>query len=506
MTEQPDAAAAAPRTRVLVVDDARDDAVALSFEIGRGLKDIDTRWAEGGEQMYAAITSWQPHIVLTDVHMPRFDIFEALERLRTQWPLLPVVVVSGLVGEEMAARLIKAGAKDFVAKSGVARLALVVERELREARERAEKQALATQLRNQERLFLQVLEHLPVGVWVLDAAGTIHHRNPAVKAIWEGERHVGTDRYSHYKGWWAETGLPVDASEWGAARAISDGEASFDQRIEIETFTGKRKVILNSALPLHGDDGALLGCFIVNQDITELHQTEQRLQHTQSMLRALSQRLLDVQEEERRWIAQELHDDIGQGIAAMRIQLARIADRSQEPAAREMAANALRSSDQLTDRLRQICLGLRPLELDDFGVMAALRSVVASLGSRPALDLQLHCEGPERRYPAALETAAFRIAQEAINNTLRHSGCSSLHILVQADLTRLLVSVTDDGCGFSVDTATSAETRARHLGLTGMDERARAQGGKLEIESQPGRGTRVAVAFDTSPDTTSKGP
>jgi len=496
MIEDPNVPAGIPRTRVLVVDDAQDDAVALSFELGRGLKGIETRWAEGGEQMYAEIASWQPHIVLTDVHMPRFDIFEALERLRVQWPLLPVVVVSGLVGEEMAARLIKAGAKDFVAKSGVARLALVVERELREARERAEKQVLATRLRNQESLFLRVLEHLPVGVWIMDSAGTIQHANPAGKAIWEGAQYVEIDGYSHYKGWWADTGLPVAPGQWGAARAIRGGESSFDERVEIETFTGKRKVILNSAVPLHDDDGQLMGCFAVNQDITELHLTEQRLRRTESTLRALSQRVLDVQEQERRWIAQELHDDIGQGIAAMRIQLARIAERSQEPTAREMAGEALRSSDQLNDRLRQICLGLRPLELDDFGVMAALRSIVAPLGSRPALDLQLRCDGAERRYAAALETSAFRIAQEAVNNALRHSGCSSLHIVVQADEQRLAVSVTDDGCGFSVDTATSAETRARHLGLAGMEERARSQGGRLTIESACGRGTRIAVVFD----------
>ena len=484
-----------PTTRVLVVDDSQDDAVALSFELGRGLKGIETRWAEGGEQMYEAITAWQPHIVLTDVHMPRFDIFAALARIRAQWPLLPVVVVSGLVGEEVAARLIKAGANDFVAKTGVARLALVVDRELRDAGERAAKAALATRLRDQERLFNRVLEHLPVGVWLFDQAGTILHGNPASLAIWEGPHHVDSDGFSHYKGWWADSGLPIAPEDWGAARAIRHGETSIGERIEIETFSGHRKVILNSAVPLHDDAGVLQGCFAVNQDITDLHNTEQRLRRTEHTLRALSQRLLEVQEQERRWIAQELHDDIGQGIAAMRFQLARIVEQSQEPSARTMAAQALHASDQLNDRLRQICLGLRPLELDDFGLMAALRSVVASLGSRPALALQLHCEGPEQRYAPSLETAAFRIAQEAISNALRHSACTELDVRVLAQPAWLTVTVVDDGCGFSVGGATTPEARARHLGLAGMEERARSQGGKLEINSAPSRGTTVRVSF-----------
>lgn len=486
-----------PPTRVLLVDDSQDDAVTMAFELGRGMKGIETRWAEGGEQMFAAIEEWQPDIVLTDVHMPRFDVFEALARLRQRWPLLPVVVVSGLVGEEAAVRLIKAGANDFVAKAGVGRLPLVVERELRDARERAERASLEARLRSQERLFTRVLEHLPVGVWTVDATGTVRHVNPAARALWEGAPFVDIDGFASFKGWWADSGRPIEPDEWGAVRALRDDETSLGERVEIQTFGGHRRVVLASAVPLRDDDGSSLGCFVVHQDITELHRGEQRLRRTEQMLRALSQRLLDVQEQERRWIAQELHDDIGQGIAAMRFQLSHIVERSHEPAARQLATDALRSSEQLNDRLRQICLGLRPLELDDFGLMAALRSVVASIGERPALSLRLDCEGEELRYAPALETAAFRICQEAISNAMRHSGCTLLQVQVTMSPERLAVSVRDDGCGFEPDPASAAESRARHLGLAGMEERARSVNGRLRIASRAGAGTRVEVEFDT---------
>jgi two-component system, NarL family, sensor histidine kinase UhpB len=484
-----------PEVRVLVVDDLQSDAVALAFLLGLSLGGVQTRWAEGGERMFEEIESWQPHIVLTDAHMPRFDIFQALERLRRQWPLLPVVVVSGIVGDEMAARLIKAGANDFVAKPGTSRLPAVVERELREARSRAEKAELEGRLRQQQSLFELVLEHLPVGVWLVDETGTIHRGNPAGLAIWEGARYTDIDGYRAYQGWWADSGRAIEPDDWAAARAIRNGETSIDERIEIETFEGRRKVILNSAVPLRGEDGGSLGAFVVNQDITELHRTEQRLRRAERKLRGLSQRLLEVQEQERRWIAQELHDDIGQAIAAMRLQLANIAERSGSGPAAALAQEALRSSEQLGQRLRQICLGLRPLELDDFGLPAALRSLMASVDG-PGLNVDFDVQGLTQRYPQAVETAAFRIAQEAVANALRHSGCTKLTVQLHMAPAALRLLVYDDGRGFDLDEAAMAAMRAHRFGLAGMEERALAAGGQLSLETAPGAGCTVSARFE----------
>ncbi|MDP1692862.1 MAG: PAS domain-containing protein [Burkholderiaceae bacterium] len=400
-----------------------------------------------------------------------------------------------MVGDEVAARLIRAGANDFVAKPGNARLPAVVERELRESRSRAEKAELETRLRQQQGLFERVLEHLPVGVWLVDESAAIRHRNPAGRAIWEGARYTDIDGSRAYQGWWADSGRAIEPHEWAAARAIQTGETCIDERIEIETFEGRRKVILNSAIPLRGEGGAALGAFIVNQDITELHRTEQRLRRAERKLRGLSQRLLEAQEQERRWIAQELHDDIGQAIAAMRLQLANIAERSGAGPAAALALEALRSSEQLGQRLRQICLGLRPLELDDFGLPAALRSLAASIGG-PALGLGFEVQGQNQRYPQTVETAAFRIAQEAIANALRHSGCTALTVQLHMAPDSLRLLVRDDGCGFDPDETTAAAMRAHRFGLAGMEERALAAGGRLSLETAPGAGCTVCVLFD----------
>ncbi|MDE1929853.1 MAG: hypothetical protein KGI36_21945, partial [Burkholderiales bacterium] len=302
--------------------------------------------------------------------------------------------------------------------------------------------------------------------------------------------------YPHRRGRWAGSGAPLAPDDWPAAQALRGGRAASAERIEVDGAGGVPRVIVNSAVPLQDERGQILGYFEVDQDITGLHSTEQRLRATERMLRNLSLRLLDAQEQERRWIAQELHDDIGQGIAAMRFQLARIVEQSREDSAREMAAAALTSSQQLGDRLRQICLGLRPFELDAFGLMAGLRSVVAALAGKSGLALRLHCIGAELRYPPAIETAAFRIAQEAVGNALRHSGCGAIELRVEMAPQRLVVTVEDDGSGFDVAAATTAEAGAGHLGLAGMDERARAAGGRLALQSRPGAGTTVEALFE----------
>ena len=339
-----------------------------------------------------------------------------------------------------------------------------------------------------ETLFTQVLAHLPEGVWVCDVQSHTVHRNPAAIAIWDGVRDADVSRFPGCLGWWADTGRPIGDDEWGTTRALKAGEAVLDERVEIETTEGVRKVLLTSYIPLEGGCDTSPGCLVLIKDITALHRTEQRLRGAETSLRALSQRLLQVQEAERHRIALELHDDIGQVVAAMRLHLAHLAELAGDGPMSRIANDVLQMSDQLGARLRQIGLGLRPLELDEFGVMAALRSLVASLGRLPALEVRLQVEGGEWRYPSEVETAAFRIVQEALSNAMQHSGCSAVDIRLCMAPTRLGLCVSDDGTGFEPEAALDAALRDGHIGLGGMQERARQAGGLCELRSVAGQG------------------
>jgi PAS domain S-box-containing protein len=128
-----------------------------------------------------------------------------------------------------------------------------------------------------EALLRTVLETLPVGVWILDAQGRIINGNAAAQKVWGGARYVGMEEFAEYKGWWLDTGKRIEPDEWAAARAITRGEASLDEEIEIETFDGTRKIIFNAAMPLRDSQGEITGAIIVNHDISERKRAEAAL-------------------------------------------------------------------------------------------------------------------------------------------------------------------------------------------------------------------------------------
>jgi PAS domain S-box-containing protein len=159
------------------------------------------------------------------------------------------------------------------------------------ARDHAERKRISDSIRERETYLQNVLETLPVGVWLLDREGNITYGNPAGQKIWEGKRFVGIDQFHEYKGWRLATGTQIVAEEWGAARAITKGETSLDEEIEIECFDGTRKIILHSAVPVRNEQHEIVSAVIVNQDITELKRREEEQRRLQEERDQLLERL-----------------------------------------------------------------------------------------------------------------------------------------------------------------------------------------------------------------------
>lgn len=126
-------------------------------------------------------------------------------------------------------------------------------------------------------LLRDVVEILPVGVWILDETGKIVYGNSAGHRIWAGARYVGVEQFGEYKGWWVASGKRIEPEEWGAARAIRNGETSIDEEVEIECFDGTRKIILHSAMPIRDNGSNIVGAVVVNHDITERKRFEEQL-------------------------------------------------------------------------------------------------------------------------------------------------------------------------------------------------------------------------------------
>ncbi|MFL5440499.1 MAG: ATP-binding protein [Myxococcales bacterium] len=202
-------------------------------------------------------------------------------------------------------------------------------------------------------------------------------------------------------------------------------------------------------------------------------------------LQALSRRLLDAQEAERRAIARELHDDFGAMLSAIKLNLMK-----KEGAAGASRPETLGLVDQAIQQVRDLAADLRPALLDDLGLAQALRWYAGREAGRAGLDLDLDLDDVSGRLPSQVETACFRIVQEALTNVVRHAGARRLTLKLAAEPDTVWVEVRDDGVGFDVRAA-----RGTSQGLSNMHERAALAGGELRIESGTGNGTSIRASF-----------
>ena len=223
--------------------------------------------------------------------------------------------------------------------------------------------------------------------------------------------------------------------------------------------------------------------------VTELR----RLAHSEERLRAVSKRLLDVEEVQRRSINRELHDRIGQNLSALQLNLATLRvelEGGTTRAAGERLHDAQYLLEATSNQVRDVMADLRPAALDDFGLLAALRDHAAGVSARLGIAITVLGEDLEPRLPLATEMALFRIVQEALNNVALHARARKVEIVLAATSRAVRLSVADDGAGFD---AAKPPRRAAHYGIATMRERAEAVGARLRIVSRPGRGCRVEI-------------
>jgi signal transduction histidine kinase len=249
----------------------------------------------------------------------------------------------------------------------------------------------------------------------------------------------------------------------------------------------RRSLEVTFAITLIG--GILLALVTVNRTLHLERELERRLEENsraRADLQELSAKLLRAQENERRSLARELHDEIGSSLSAILMEAdnAECADGLAE--AREHLAAVRRLASNTVNEVRDLALLLRPSMLDDFGLVPALNWHAREMTKRTGLNVVLSADDAADELPDEHKTCIYRLVQEAVNNSARHANARNVHVDVARKNGSVLFSVRDDGSGF--------ETRfVRGLGILGMEERVRRLGGRLRIDSQPGRGTTVSA-------------
>jgi PAS domain S-box-containing protein len=244
----------------------------------------------------------------------------------------------------------------------------------------------------------------------------------------------------------------------------------------------------------------------VARDVTELRRAQRAVIEYANQMRTLSRRLLAVQEEERRHIARELHDEVGQTLTASKIVLNRLR-RGLGPDAQADAQDLELELDRVLEIARTLSRELRPAILDDFGLQAALRRLAGRTSEDGRGGLVLICDpDPLPRASSEIETVAYRVAQEALTNARRHAGAAAVRVRVRVRNGELVLRVEDDGRGFDVEAARTRAFAGESFGVLGMEERVRFLGGRFLLTSRPGAGTVVEARLPVGAAMGSSGP
>lgn len=613
---------------LIVVEDSEEDRLLLLCELEKkGYKTKHIRVESAGELREALRKkTWD---MISDHALPGFSAPEALTVLKESGRDIPFIIVSGAVDEEVAIEAVKAGAHDYIMKGNPARLAPVVERELREAALRSKSRQVAEAYRESEAELEVIYQNAPMIMMLLDrqkrvrkANGFTLNFNGRLMSDMAG-LHLGEAlccfHAFHVQGE-LSSGSPCD--QCAVQNSVMDTFKTGRNHHQIEValtvyingeikelvfllsttklFVEHQPMVLVSILNIterklveealsksetrfrflaenakdiifqveiepelklsyispsvneiigytpqelcrnidiiHGlalqtkqtlgfsdpsslkkplvlqcehkeghavwlelylskvldDNGHLVAVEGIARDITERELKDQQLKNSYAKIEALSNRILSVMEEERARLARELHDQLGQVLTAVKLDLQLL---SEELIAfqrqREKLSQSINLIDTTLQLVRRQSVSLRPPTLDDMGILPALRDMIQGFMDRTGVKSTLQVQGFSERLPLDMETALYRCVQESLTNVARHAKATKVNIDLKKTLKDIEIQIEDNGIGFQLE---NLQISPDHIGLTGMQERVKLLHGAFDIDSEPGRGTRIQIS------------
>ena len=348
-----------------------------------------------------------------------------------------------------------------------------------------------------EQRFRRLVELMPVAVYVCDTSGIIQIYNHRAVELWGREPKLGdtAQRYCASLRLYSPEGKLVPHEESKMAEALRTGVPAHDLEVVIERPDGSCITTLVNIAPLRNGKGELVGAMNCFQDITERKLAEKDLEEAHRQLKILSRRRVKVQEEERRHLARELHDEIGQALTGAKINLDAATKESDGAKSKRIDETAA-ILEKLLGQVRQISLDLRPSMLDDLGLVPALRSLLDQQGRHASVAVHLSAKNVPENLDAEIQTTCFRIGQEAITNAVRHANATRIDVDLRCENGNLRLQVRDNGRGFDAD---AVQAQAVGLGLVGIKERAVLVDARAKIISSPNNGTTVEVSLPLMP-------
>jgi PAS domain S-box-containing protein len=269
-----------------------------------------------------------------------------------------------------------------------------------------------------------------------------------------------------------------------------DQRQPFRKECRLRRHDGQYRWMLDIGVPRFHQDGSFAGYIGSCIDITEQKLAEETLS-------SISRQLIEAQEQERTWIAREMHDDINQrlSVVAMELDLQGHNLQASSDELRRSMTEMYKQISALSSDIHSMSHRLHSLRLDSLGLAAAAKSLCCEVAERQDVKVRFSSERVPRKLPDAISLCLFRVLQEALQNAVKHSGVRCFRVSLVGSTNQVALTVSDEGCGFSTEEA----LRKGGLGLTSMKERLKLIGGKFEINAKPSRGTIIRAFVPLKP-------
>src|SRR3989337_374084 len=442
--------------RILMLEDDLIDADIVQWALKEHFPCL-FNVAVNKEAYCVALDEFQADLILADNAFPRFNAKEALEMVLERSLNIPVILVTGTVSEEFAANIIRLGADDYILKDRLGRLPAAINAALHKKRSEAA-------IKHSEEVRRLIMNAALDAIICIDTAGVITVWNPQAENMfgWSEKEIIGRQL--------AETIIPEhyrEAHKQGLKHYYQTGEGPvLNKVIEITALhkSGKEFPIELAIVPIKKSGDDFFCAFI--RDITLRKTAEEKLQHSYEEIRRLASHLQQVREEERLIISREIHDELGQQLTVMKMEINWLKKKlvlTNNQFAQEKLDELNSMMDETMRTVRKIATDLRPSLLDDLGLGAAIEWHLNEFEKRSGITVHNKGLNEEVSLSAASKTGLFRIVQESLTNVARYSQAKNVMVKLEKKDNQVLLTIEDDGIGFDQEQTSANKT----FGLVG---------------------------------------
>jgi two-component system, NarL family, sensor histidine kinase UhpB len=473
--------------QILLVEDSATDALLIEEALS-DVADFEPRLVHT-ELLLDGVTHAQAtrcDVVLLDLGLPDAQGLDTFRTFHRQVPDVPILVLTGLNDMSVGLLAIQEGAQDYVLKREIE--SSLLSRAIRYAMER---HRVAAALASSEERFQLAVSGATAGLWDWDLQSGTMYFSPHFKKIMGYEDHeLPNETRAH------QDAIHPDDFErvMESLKAHLEHRTAYDVEYRVRTRSGSFRWVQSRGEALWNSAGEPYRMVGWIMDVTDRKRDEDALRMSREELQRLSTHIQHIREEEKTRIARELHDDLGQQLTALKMTVTLVEHEVKSaglPSPGGHLPGMYTLIDQLVDSVRRIAADLRPVMLDDLGLIPAIEWLTSEFSARYNVPVIRHIEADGIAFNRESAIEVFRMIQEALTNVARHSGATKVELDVVREAPYCIVRIADNGRGTARDTRPGRNS----LGLLGLRERAARLGGEIRISTAPGMGFTLTATL-----------